>query len=384
MAKRATSGLRRRGGLWHIQKQVKGYGTLYESTGTADLQEAERFLAHKLEEIREIQIYGARPRVTFEAAAERYVIEYGHLKSMRTIVAELKRVMAEIGHLYVDQIYDDTLAAFKQQARAKGLAAGSINKTLAHVSRVLNLCARKWRTNGKTWLSESPLIEKVSGPEKQAYPLEWEEEAALLAELPPHLRQMALFDINTGLRESALTELRWEWEVKVPELGTAVFVCPGWLNGENKDKEYLLVLNSVARRVLDEERGKHPERVFTYEGAPLAGMYNSAWKRAWKAAGLPTDPRYRRGVHNLRHTFGHRLRAAGVSFEDRQDLLWHTAGRVTTRYSAPDIQRLIDAVEAIQSRTRGTVLRVIQGGAKVGQKVGQNVAAEVVPAMSLI
>ena len=26
-------------------------------------------------------------------------------------------------------------------------------------------------------------------------------------------------------------------------------------------------------------------------------------------------------VHDLKHTFGHRLRAAGVSFEDRQDLL---------------------------------------------------------------
>ena len=55
-------------------------------------------------------------------------------------------------------------------------------------------------------------------------------------------------------------------------------------------------------------------------------------------------------VHDLRHTFGHRLRAAGVSFEDRQDLLGHRSGRITTHYSAPDLQRLLRAVDAICER----------------------------------
>ena len=264
-------------------------------THTSDLKEAERYLAHRLEQIREVRVYGARPRVTFEAAAERYVTEYAHLVSMRTIIMELKRAMPYIGHLLVEEIYDDSLLQFKSDALERGLAAGSINKTLGHVIRVLNLCARKWRTNGRTWLAECPLIEKVSGPEKQPYPLEWPEQFRLLEQLPGHLRQMALFDINTGLRESALLALRWAWEVPVAELQTSVFVCPGWLNNKNKDKEYLLVLNSVARRVLDEERGKHPEYVFTYQGKPLSSMYNNAWKRAWPKAGLPTDATYRRG-----------------------------------------------------------------------------------------
>jgi len=42
-----------------------------------------------------------------------------------------------------------------------------------------------------------------------------------------------------------------------------------------------------------------------------------------------------------------RLRSAGVSFEDRQDLLGHHAGRITTHYSKADIQRLIDCVELL-------------------------------------
>jgi integrase len=50
-------------------------------------------------------------------------------------------------------------------------------------------------------------------------------------------------------------------------------------------------------------------------------------------------------VHDLKHTFGRRLRRAGVSFEDRQDLLGHKSSRVTTDYSAPEIEALIDAAE---------------------------------------
>ena len=63
-------------------------------------------------------------------------------------------------------------------------------------------------------------------------------------------------------------------------------------------------------------------------------------------------------MHDLRHTFGHRLRAAGVSYEDRQDLLGHKSERITTHYSAPDVARLIDAAETVCARRPNTVLRV--------------------------
>ena len=50
-------------------------------------------------------------------------------------------------------------------------------------------------------------------------------------------------------------------------------------------------------------------------------------------------------VHGLKHTFGRRLRAAGVSFEDRQDLLGHKSQRITTHYSEAELANLIAAAE---------------------------------------
>jgi len=52
-------------------------------------------------------------------------------------------------------------------------------------------------------------------------------------------------------------------------------------------------------------------------------------------------------VHDLKHTFGRRLRSAGVSFEDRQDLLGHKSGRITTHYSAAEISNLIRAANMV-------------------------------------
>ena len=118
-------------------------------------------------------------------------------------------------------------------------------------------------------------------------------------------------------------------------------------------QERIVVLNSIARRVVDERRGKHPEFVFTYKGHYLFNMLNTAWRRARDRAKLPG---FR--VHDLRHTFGHRLRAAGVGFEDRQDLLGHKSERITTHYSAPDIARLVEAAETVCERRPNTVLRV--------------------------
>jgi integrase len=93
--------------------------------------------------------------------------------------------------------------------------------------------------------------------------------------------------------------------------------------------------------------------VFTYRGRPVTGIYNSAWKKARERVGLGQAR-----VHDLRHTFGQRLRAAGVPLEDRKALLGHKCGDVTTHYSALELAKAIDYVERICLERPNTVLRL--------------------------
>lgn len=206
--------------------------------------------------------------------------------------------------------------------------------------------------------------------QRAAYPLSREEQALFFQELPDHLARMALFKVNTGCREQEVCGLRWDWEVQVPELNTSVFIIPG--ERVKNEEERLVVLNRVARSVIDSVRGMHPEYVFVYtpkqrdgEPAPLpqplTGMNNTAWKNARERAAEKREAQTGQAVplgfrkvrvHDLKHTFGRRLRAAGVSFEDRQDLLGHKSGRITTHYSAAELANLIAAAEKVCEESR--------------------------------
>ncbi len=190
---------------------------------------------------------------------------------------------------------------------------------------------------------------------RQPYPLSWEEQTHLFQELPDHLVEMALFAVNTGCRDSEICQLQWDWEVQVPALETSVFIIPGDYvkNGD----ERLVVLNRISASVLQSRRGQHSTHVFCYKGKAITRMLNSAWLEARKRANLPLVR-----VHDLKHTFGRRLRAAGVSFEDRQDLLGHRSGRMTTHYSAAELSRLIEAANSVCDATnRVPELVVLKG-----------------------
>jgi integrase len=67
-------------------------------------------------------------------------------------------------------------------------------------------------------------------------------------------------------------------------------------------------------------------------------------------------------VHDLKHTFGRRLRAAGVPFEDRQNLLGHRSGRITTHYSAAEFQSLLQAANRVcgEGSRKGPALVVLK------------------------
>jgi len=58
-----------------------------------------------------------------------------------------------------------------------------------------------------------------------------------------------------------------------------------------------------------------------------------------------------------------------LGFEDRQDLLGHRCGRITTHYSAADLSRLIEAANSVVDRDgRRPELVVLRGALKGGSR----------------
>lgn len=352
MGQKRSPGLRKKGQIWHIDKWINGR-PLRESTGTGSLEEASRYLAKRLEEVRQATVYGVRPKRTFRQAGIKFLEEHGWKRTADDDATHLRLLDPFIGDMEVSEVHDGSLRPFVQARLAAGRKSKTVNESLSVARRVLNLAATTWRDeHGLTWLIQAPKITLLTVTDsKKPYPLSWDEQRKLFPLLPPHLARMALYKVNTGCRQQEVCQLRWVWEQR------ECFVIPGDFvkNGEPR----VVVLNSIARSVVEEVRGVNATFVFTYRGKPVTKMHNTAWKRAWKKAGLPSD--CVKGVHNLKHTFGRRLRAAGVPLETRRVLLGHRNGDITTHYSAAEIQELRDAAELVCGGRESVLLREVSG-----------------------
>ena len=294
-----------------------------------------------MNESRQSRIYGIRPKTTFRQAAT-YFLNTATKSSLAEDARVLKKMDQWVGHLPIDEIHMGKLAAYVEHERKRGVKNRTINAGLQVVRHILRLAADEWLLDdGQTWLDRAPRIKLIPEVDRRRpYPLDWSEQILLFNELPLHLRDMCVFKVNTGTREGEVCSLMWDWEVPVPQLSTSVFLIPAHKVKNREDR--LVVLNVEARGIIEKKRGIHPTNVFSYLGRPVKKMHTSAWKRARIRVGLK-DCR----IHDLKHTYGRRLRAAGVDLETRMDLLGHRSGKVTTHYSAPELESLIAASEKV-------------------------------------
>lgn len=345
---------------WEVDKLWRG--TRFRQRGFAGYEEAERWLIKQLGDKRAVVLHGERAPRTFEQAAAHYVLTHQDKVSLNTEIILLQSAMQYIGQLTLAQIHDGTLAPYVAARKQAGRKNKTINLALGVVRRILNLAAASWRDDdGRTWLDAAPKITMLPlvGHQREPAPISWAQQRKLLPLLPDHLARMALFMLNTGVRDDVACSLRWAWEIKVPELGCSVFDVPReHVKGRRRSR--LVVCNSVSQSIIETVRGQHPEFVFVYRRErttnvdvaptmpyrPIQTMNNTAWQRARKLAGLGDLH-----VHDLRHTVGMRLREAGVPEGTVSDVLWHSTRSMTQHYSMAQLVELHAALEKIEEDT---------------------------------
>lgn len=217
---------------------------------------------------------------------------------------------------------------------------------------------------------------------RMPYPMSWEEQSILFAELPDHLHRMALYKVNSGSREQEVVKLRWDWEILIPELNTSVFLIPADFDGRHESSEVkngderLVVLNNVAKSVIEGPRGLDPVWVIPYgqhdrngKATPVHQMNDSHGRkleselrrtsRSASCARLHLDflnPRSRPEAHIRSKTSG-----CWGNGGRQKGLLGHKDGSITSHYSAAELGKLIDEANRISATdSRGPALTILR------------------------
>ncbi|MET0015034.1 MAG: site-specific integrase [Sedimenticola sp.] len=274
-------------GIYHTNFTAPNGKRIRVSTQTSDKVAAQEFLDRlKAQCWRESKL-GEKPEKSWQEAVCRYVDELPNGASETTLhhIRNLDdflngKMLSEIDSTLVSQIASERLQQPNKNHKYGEIPSVSrvtVNHSLTFVKAVLNAAKRRG------WIDNVPRIEKLKISKKEQMRVDWltrDEAKRLLDELPIHLENMARFTLLTGLRESNVCGLRWEWV----DLRQCFVVIPS--TSSKSGKHIHIPLNSIAIELLNSLKNDHPVYVFTYRGKPIKKANCAAWKKALDRAGI--------------------------------------------------------------------------------------------------
>uniref|UniRef100_UPI002D1FA3E4 tyrosine-type recombinase/integrase n=1 Tax=Dokdonella sp. TaxID=2291710 RepID=UPI002D1FA3E4 len=283
-------------------------------------------------ELWEQQRLGVKPRRSWDEAVLRYLGEEVKKKSVNDDKLHLRWWQPRLESMELPQITRDVVDRYKQESQRSGLSDATTNRRLQVLRAILRRAALEWE-----WLDRLPRFRLLKEPQGRVRYLTREEAGRLLAELPGHLQAMVRFSLATGLRQANVKGLRWA-KVDIDRR------C-AWVDAsEAKGKRAIPVpLNAEAMHVIEEQRGRHPEWVFTYRDRPIEFKTSTkAWRKALVRAGIEN---FR--WHDLRHTWASWHAQSGTPMHVLQKLGgWQTPAMVQ-RYAhlgMDDLKRYAEQV----------------------------------------
>ena len=211
--------------------------------------------------------------------------------------------------------------------RKTALAAGSVNRELATLRRLLRL-AYEWKV-----IDRVPRIKLLRGEKNREFILPHNREAEYLSALPDPLADIATLLLDTGLRLGEALSLDWA-QVRLDPAAGAQYGYLTILSGKAKSKKSRNVpLSPRAVSVLRRWEPRRSGLVFhRADGKPLqASLLGQQQNRVRTALKFPADF----VLHSLRHTFGTRLGEAGADAFTIMRLMGHSTVTVSQRYVHP-------------------------------------------------
>lgn len=263
-----------------------------------------------------IQQLGEQPAYTWDDAGYWWLQETAHKRTHGDDIAKLAWLQQFLRGRVLAEITREEIAAIGARKKV-GASGATANRYLALVRAILRKAWLEWE-----WIDRVPKVKLYREPKRRVRWITPKQASTLLDELPEHQRDITVFALATGLRQSNVVKL--EWSHVDLERGTC------WVPGDQaKGGEDLHVsLSEVALAVLRRQRGAHERFVFTYRGKPLKQVNTRGWRAALRRAGIEN---FR--WHDLRHTWASWLVQNGTPLYDLQEMGGWRSAAMVRRYA---------------------------------------------------
>lgn len=348
--------LYRRNRKYSIQLWVDGVRHL-KSTGTTNRREAEAIEREFREELnrRRHQIREASPEMTFADLAARFLAD-GSPRPYH--LDRFKVLLPYFGAFSIGRITKPAVREYRAARRKEKplLTESTLNRDIEALRRVLY-----WGVD-EGFLTGNPIARiRLSRARRKPKPiLSVAEEDKLLAAAAPHLHDITIMALDTGMRRGEILNQRREHV----DLNRRVLSVTHSKTAEGEAREIPLTVRLtelLTKPLRDQPNGL----LFTFNKKPIRKI-KTAWKAAIRRAGI----RYTR-FHDLRHTHNTRLMEAGVIQDVRMALMGHSPGGTHSLYTHVELPAKREAIRKLELWTASE--RQKQQSAPEGQTDGDRI-----------
>jgi integrase len=306
----------KRGKTWWIRFTTPSGERIRRSAATEDKTQAQEFHDKLKAEAWRVVKVGEKPKYTWDEAAYKWLMETEHKASHKQDAQQIAWIQQFFRGRLLSKITREMIAEVGEIKR-KETSPSTANRYLALIRAILRRAALDWE-----WIEKAPYIRLYKEPKRRIRWISPQQVLILLNELPEHLVDLVKFSLSTGLRKRNVTELEWS---QVDLLRNVAWIHADQAKGR---KSIHVSLNATALEVLRKQMGKHPVRVFTYNGRPITQTNTKAWRKALIRAGIE-DFRW----HDLRHTWASWLTQGGVPLNIIQEMGAWESTEMVKRYA---------------------------------------------------
>lgn len=303
-----------------------------QSTKTGNRRLAEQIDQKHGEELRlrNTQCPELKPEIRFAELAARF-LECGCAKEWHR--DRLKVLLPYFADMQVLRITKGIIRQYRaERHRQKIITETTVNRDIECLRHLLY-----WAVD-EGFIAANPIarIRMERERRKKRPVLSFEEEKLLLKAASPHLRDITIVALDTGMRRGEILHQRWD---DVDFARRLLYVTHS-KTPEGEAREIPLT-DRVFQLLFENQKAEG--LIFTFKGKPI-GSLKTAWKAAIRRAGIR-----RTRFHYLRHTFNTRLLELGVVREVRMALLGHTFGDTHESYEHVELPLKREAIRKLEA-----------------------------------